>query len=282
MLLLGLLSASILCQDPVEIIRKSTVRDSANYERVKNYTYQERTETREYDRDGKINTSHSKTSEIVILSGQTHKRLIARDDKTLSTSEARREQEKLEKELVKSRDMPAVERARLDKQRAQQRKFLQELPDAFTFKLAGQENVSGRPAWVIEAEPKAGFHAKDSRANLLTNVRGKVWVDQAEYQWVKAEAEVIDTFYLGLMLLRVAPGGHLSYEQTRVNDEVWLPARLSVRVDARVALLKNIRAGIDITYRDYKKFQADSRIITAENPAAKNPAAENQTVGNKP
>jgi hypothetical protein len=257
----AILSASIfapaaVCQDPVEIIRKSTDRDSINYERVQNYTYQERTETREYDKDGKVSATRSRTTEVFTLSGKTHKRLIARDDKGLSTSEARREQEKLDKELAKNRDMPAAERVLLDKERAQHRKFLQELPEAFTFKLAGREDVNGRPAWVVEADPKPGFHPKDSRANLLANIRGKVWVDQADFQWAKAEAEVIGTSYLGLMLLRIAPGGRLSYEQTRINDGVWLPARFSLRADARLALVKNIRAAIDVTYRDYKKLRA--------------------------
>ncbi len=261
----SILASSALCQDPVEIMRKSTERDLTNYERLKKYTYKERNQTRDYEKDGKINSSHSKKDEIIVLSGQTHKRLIARDDKALSSNEARREQQKLDREVDKSRDMPAAEKVRIDKQRAQQRKFLRELPDAFTFKLSGQEDVSGRPAWVVEADPKPGFHPKDSRANLLANIRGKVWVDQAEYQWVKGEAEVIDTFSLGFMLLRIAPGGRISFEQTRVNDEVWLPVRFSLRADARVALVKNIRAAIDVTYRDYKKFQADSRIVAAEN-----------------
>ncbi len=263
----ALLAASIfapaaLCQDPIEIIRKSTERDSTNYERLKNYIYLERAETHEYGKDGTVNSSHSRVSEIMTLSGQTHRRLLARDDKALSPVEAHRERERLDRELAKSRDLSAAEQAKLEKQRAQRRKFLLELPDAFSFKLAGQEKVSGRPAWVIEAEPKPGFKPRDSRASLLANVRGKLWVDQAEYQWVKAEAEVVNTFSFGLLLLRVAPGGHLSFEQTRVNDEVWLPARFSLRADARLALVKNIRAGVDITFLDYKKFQADSRIIT--------------------
>ena len=77
----------------------------------------------------------------------------------------------------------------------------------------------------------------------------------------KAEGEAIDTLSFGFFLFRVAPGATVSFEQTSVNGEVWLPSRISVRAEARIAVLKKMHAEIDITYREYRKFQADSKII---------------------
>ncbi len=54
----------------------------------------------------------------------------------------------------------------------------------------------------------------------------------------------------------MAQGGSLNFEQTRVNDEVWLPSRASIRADARVIYVKKLREEMDITYRDYRKFRA--------------------------
>ena len=86
-------------------------------------------------------------------------------------------------------------------------------------------------------------------------------MDQADYQWVKAEVEVIDPISFGLGLVKLASGAVLNFDQVRVNDEVWLPAHISVRADARLAYLRKLREELDITYRDYQKFQADSRIV---------------------
>jgi hypothetical protein len=36
---------------------------------------------------------------------------------------------------------------------------------------------------------------------------------------------------------------------------------LAVKVDARVALLKEFNLEQDVTYRDYKKFRADTKIV---------------------
>jgi hypothetical protein len=51
------------------------------------------------------------------------------------------------------------------------------------------------------------------------------------------------------------------FEQTRVNDEVWLPKHVSLKVDVRLALLKNFNVAMEQTYRDYKKFRATAKIV---------------------
>jgi hypothetical protein len=245
-------------QDPVDIVRKSLDRDISNFEHLKNYTYQQREEDRDFDGQGKTKKVEIETTEVLILAGHPYERVIGRNDKPLSERDTRKEQEKMDKVLARQ------EKAKLEKRRAETRKFLNELPDAFHFRLVGEEDVSGKRAWVITADPRPDFHPKDMRAKLLSKLRGKLWIDQGEYQWVKVEANVLDTISLGMALFRVAPGGTIAFEQTRVNDEVWLPAHIHVRADARVAYVKKYRTEVDVTYRDYRKFQAESRILTAE------------------
>jgi hypothetical protein len=50
-------------------------------------------------------------------------------------------------------------------------------------------------------------------------------------------------------------------EQTRVNDEVWLPLHITAKIDVRLALVKNFNVGLEQTYRDYKKFRTAARIV---------------------
>lgn len=50
-------------------------------------------------------------------------------------------------------------------------------------------------------------------------------------------------------------------EQMRVNDEIRLPHQLAVKVDFRLALLKNYNVDIEQTFRDYKKFRASSKVV---------------------
>jgi hypothetical protein len=261
--LLLLAAASLRGQDPAEIIRRSVERDWTDFESRKNYTYQQRYEFRELNAEGKIANHHSETKEIVVLGGRPTERLIARNDQKLGEREARREQQKLDREVESRKHESPAELAKYEKQRAEDRRFIRELPDAFVFRLVGTEPVSGQPAWVIEAEPKPGYHPAHARARIFTKVRAKVWIEQNTYHWVKVDAEALDTITFGFGLLRVAPGGMLHFEQTRVNGEIWLPSHALIKADARVALIKKVRAEIEIRYSDYRKFQTDSQVLEA-------------------
>ena len=256
------IAAAASAQDANEIIRRATDRDFTNFENRKNYTYQERTELREFNTKGKLTKTDIQTVEVLILEGQPYERLVARNDQPLSEKDAKKEQAKLDKEVDKRKHQSSAEKAKLDKERLEEQKYLREFTEAFDFKVIGEEPVSGKPAWVISVTPKPGYKPKESDAKMFTKLKGKVWIDKAEYHWVKAEGEAIDTLSFGFFLFRVAPGATVSFEQVSVNGEVWLPAHISVRADARIALLKKMRAEIDITYREYHKFQADSKIVS--------------------
>jgi hypothetical protein len=265
-----LLAAGAFGQDANEIIRRATDRDFTNFENRKNYTYQERTEFRQYNTKGKLSKTEIETSEILILEGQPYERLIGRDDKPLSEKDTKKEQKKLDSEVEKRKHQSASEKAKLDKERIDEQQYIREFTEAFDFKVIGEEPVSGKPAWVISVTPKQGYRPRKSEAKMFTKLRGKVWITKGEYHWVKAEGEAIDTLSFGFFLFRVAPGATVSFEQTSVNGEVWLPSRISVRAEARIAILKKMRAEIDITYRDYRKFQADSKIVAdSTDPPAK-------------
>jgi hypothetical protein len=251
-------------QNALEIMRRSVDHDSTNFERLKDYTYQQRQEQREFDDSGNVKKTETETHDVMMLAGRPYERLIARDDKPLSEREARKEQEKVDRELDRREHMTPADRAKLEKGRQEARKFMNEVPNAFLFRLLGEEKVSEKPAWVIQLDPNPGFHPQDMRAKVLAKLRGKVWIDQTEYQWVKAEMQAVDTLSFGLGQFRVAPGGLLNFEQTRVNGEVWVPTRALIRADARLAYVKKVRAEIEITYRDYKKFQTDSRMVAEQ------------------
>ena len=77
----------------------------------------------------------------------------------------------------------------------------------------------------------------------------------------KIDVQIIDTISWGLVVARVHKGSRVIVENTRVNNEVWLQQRATVKVDARLALLKDFNVEVDVTDRDYKKFRTDTKIV---------------------
>jgi hypothetical protein len=73
---------------------------------------------------------------------------------------------------------------------------------------------------------------------------------------------VVDTISVGLFLVRLAKGSRAAFEQTRVNDEVWLPRRLQVFASARLGLLKVLHIEHEVVYSKCREFQTGSFIIS--------------------
>jgi len=246
---------------PQQIVARSVELDARNYERFKDYTFHQFSNQKQLDKRGKVTGADTELNEVLMLGGRPYSRLLERDGKPLSEKQAAKEQAKLDKEAAKRAKETDRDRAKFEKERLDERRFAREIPDAFNFTLLGEENIEGLPVWKIQAEPKPGFKPRDGRADLLKKVRGTLWIDQAGFQWVKAEIDVIGTISWGFFVLRIPAGAKISFSQMRVNEEVWLPKMVHVRADAKLALLKTYRIDIDVVYSNYRKFRAESQIL---------------------
>lgn len=247
------------------LVRQVADKDIENDKKQADYTYIQREEEHRLDGKGQVKSSESKTEEIMVLYGEQVQRLIAKDDKPLPEKDAAKEEERIRKLTDKRKNESEEQRKKRteaeEKDREDARKFVSEVADAYNFRLIGRESLDGRETYVIDAEPRPDFEPHTKEAKILPKFRFRAWIDQAESQWVKLDAECIDTVSLGWFLARIHKGSRLSIDQTRVNDEVWLPRHVAIKVDVRVALLKNFDVEADVTYRDYKKFRTDTRIV---------------------
>lgn len=258
--------ACLAAQDAREIVRRSLELDRQNQELARNYTYLQRQVERQLDGSGDLKQQTIRTWDVTLQEGSPYRRLVARNDQPLSAEEQQRERDKLLKSIDDRRKETADQRSRRitewERRRQKQREPLLELPDAFDFHLVGEERLNGGDAYVIDAVPKPGYRPKTIAASILPKMNARFWIDRNDYQWIKIDALTLDTVTFGAVLIRIAKGAHIVMEQTRVNGEVWLPKRIALDGSARLFLFKGLHTGIDITYSGYRKFQADSRLLS--------------------
>ncbi|MGO4885114.1 MAG: hypothetical protein ACLP59_30475 [Bryobacteraceae bacterium] len=258
------LAAQDSSPDARAIVRKSVELDQTNWRQMQDYTWTARSTERHFDSDGKVKSTEQSAWETVILDGEPYRRMLERDNRPLSATEQTRQQEKLDKETAKlARETPAERQRRLAEYEARRRKdreFLLQIPDAYDLRMQGEDRVDGRDVWVIAGTPKPGYRAHSSDAKALLKIRGKIWIDKSNYQWVKVEAETTDTISFGLFLARMYPGAKLVFEQTPAGGDLWLPKRLYMKGAGRLGLIKKIAMDEEITWSNYRKFQVDSKI----------------------
>ena len=263
--LLTVFASCGLAQDAREIVRRAVELDRNNWIERADYTWVGHSRERHFDGHDRVTSDRRESWEILILDGLPFTRTLSRDGKPLSEAEQRKQQQKLDKDTARlERETPEEKQKRaaeFEKSRRRERAFLLELPDAFDLHLDGSDTIDGQDVWVISGVPKPGYRAKTRDGAALSKIRGKMWIEKAGNQWVRVEAETIATISFGVFLARLDPGAKLVLEQTRINDELWLPKREYMIGKGRIALLKKVSEDDDITWTDYKKFQVESRIV---------------------
>jgi hypothetical protein len=254
--------------DAHAIMRRAVANDVVNWQAAKDYTFLERVQEDALDNNREVKSSKSETHEIMVLYGEPFERLIAKDDRPLPEKEQKKQDEQFEKETRKrENETPEQRQKRIEKyqkEREDERAFVREILDAYTFTLVGSETLNGRATWVIDGTPRAGFEGKRREARMLTRIKPRFWIDQQDYSWARLRAEITDTLSFGWVVARLHKGTVFEMQQVRVNDEVWLPQRFDVSLDARVALLKGVNEDVHVSYKDYRKFRTDTKISVAE------------------
>ena len=248
-----------------QLLRVVADKHFENQRRRRDYTYIDREVNHSLDGKGEAKSTEVNTYEILEIYGEPVRRLIEKDDKPLNAKEAAKEEEKIQKIIDKRKDESDEDRRKREdkeaKEREDSRRFLREVADAYDFRNVGTDELGGREMWVIDGEPRPGFEPQMKDAKILSKFHGRVWIDKGDLQLAKLDIEALDTVSIGWVLARIHKGTRVMVEQTRVNDEVWLPRHMTFMFDARVALLKGYKIDGDEEYRDYKKFRTSAKIV---------------------
>jgi hypothetical protein len=252
--------------DPAEIIRRVAAHEEENERKKRDYTYEEKVLEKKLDGHGDVKSTETSGFDVMVIYGEHVQRQVSKDDKPLPPKDAAKEEEKIDKLIAKYKNETEDQRTKrlekAEKSRREGRDFVKEIAEAFNFTMLPPETVDGRALYVIQGEPKPGYEPHSKNGKFLTKFRGTILIDQNEYQWVKADLETIDTISFGWFVARLHKGTHLYIEQTRINDEVWLPKLVRLNLGARVALFKDLSYDVTQTYSDYKKFGAQTKIVT--------------------
>lgn len=247
--------------DPREIVGKSIANYENDWNAALAFTYTEQ----DVSKDASGRTKSVEVLQVSPLDGTPYSRTIAKNGHTLEGDEAAKENGKYDKAVEsRGRETPEQHARRVSKYQ-DERGFLREIPDAFDMKLLGHETLDGRANYLIQLTPKADFAAKSKNARMFSNIAGKLWVDEQDLRWTKAEADVINTISIGWVLARIGSGTHITMTQVKVDDEHWMPKEIDVSGAARIMLVKNRTLDETVSYSGYKRVSPEQGTSAAKN-----------------
>ena len=238
--------ASVL--DARDVVLPSVLATERSWAMRDHYTYVERDDDRRLNSVGQVKSETVDVTRMMVVNGARFEQLLEHNGQLPTAKEQKKSDDDLDR---LKRETPDEQTARIRKDQ-ENRAFLNDVLEAFDFRLVGEETVGGRPAYVLHATPHPGYRAHGKYAKMFSRVEGKLWVDKQDFGWIKIDGQVTQSFSLGLILARVERGSHIIMEQTRVGDAVWVPKQIEIRATARILLLKSLDIQRTLTYTDYR------------------------------
>jgi hypothetical protein len=255
----------LAAEDPKEMVRRALTQYVHDNAVERQYTYLQRDDVRMLDGAGKIKHRDLKTFDVTLLEGSRYERLIKRNDQPLSAAEEHEQQEALKRSIDERSKETAWQHsqrmAEWDRKQHERLDEFKEVPDAFDFKLAGEDTIDGVPVWIIDGKPHPGYKPKSKTTGYFLKMQGRMWVTKSDYHAVHIDVVTMEPISIGAFLIRFAKGGHIQVEFTRVNGDVWMPKRVALTGSARVLVVKGYHMDAEFTFSDYKKFSTESRVL---------------------
>jgi len=251
-LVLAMQASSPGQNDVVDIIQRSVEATNRDWKAAPEYDYFQRVQ----EEDG------TKTYDVMMILGSPYERLFAVNGKPLTATQQLEEQEKLAKVIAKRRSESPQERdervANYIKERKRDQSLMQQLTQAFEFKMEGRQKLGTRDVYVLRATPRPGYQPPDMEAEVLTGMQGRLWIDKSTFQWVKVEAQVIHPVTIEGFLARVEPGTRFELEKMPVDDAIWLPKHFGMKSRSKLVFRFAHRTQEQATYWGYRKAAADT------------------------
>jgi hypothetical protein len=235
--------------NPRELVRQSIVNGEKAWRESRAYSYLKLETDKQFGSGGQVKSVDRDLYKIIPVNGDSFQEHIRHDGEPVSADEMRKQEQEL---LRREHETPA-QQAALWQREERDRSYYDEIPNAFDFKIVGQENMPTGPAWILWATPRAGFVPHSRYAHVFPKMEGRLWIDKKDIQWVKADAMATDNIYFGYFIARLSKGSHIVLEQTKLPDGTWVPKLIRAKADARTFFFFNHNFEEDITYSDYHK-----------------------------
>ena len=129
--------------------------------------------------------------------------------------------------------------------------------ERYDFRTVGREDLDGWPTLVFEWRALPGKRELEGDV-VLRALAGRLWVDETEREVVRAEVRNATGIKLMLGLGASVSGLGLVIDFRKIEDGLWLPARVEATIEARVLLLKGFRGRSTTIFSRYRRFGAAS------------------------
>ena len=230
----------------------------------KDYIFREDSVGTERRSDGSAKKSEERAYDIFWIDGVRLARMVRKDGKDLSPDELKKENDRLDKEVARAKER----RAKADQQGKESNSngrdeiTVSRILELGNFSNPRRESVNGRPTIVVDYKGNPTAKSRNQGEAAFKLMGGTIWVDEQDRTIAQLEGHFDEDFKIGAGLVAsVRRGTSFRFHAVRINNEVWLPARVDFQGEARYLLFFSFNGDGYIQASDYRKFKATSTIV---------------------
>lgn len=87
---------------------------------------------------------------------------------------------------------------------------------------------------------------------VLPGMKGKLWIDETSFRWVKVQAEVVKPVSIAGFLARVEPGTRFELQERPITPSTWLARVFTMQSRAKILFLISKSSEANETYFNYR------------------------------
>jgi hypothetical protein len=237
-------------------VRGLLQRQRQTEDRLDQYTYDVLAIREELDDRGGVKKRSTEAFESFHVKGRRVQRKVAENGRPLSAAEQAKEDRRVQEQAAAVRAGTVVTE--------QPRVRLSLVMERYNFETAGREDVGGRPTLVFDFAPLPG--KRDLQGDhVMRQLAGRLWVDEADQQVVRAELRNLGTIKVAAGLGARITGLETRVAFHKVDDAVWLPAAEETVASGRILLVKGFRTRFRREYSRFRRFE----VTTEESPTGR-------------
>jgi hypothetical protein len=219
-----------------------------------NFTFTSAQTVEDIDSNGHVTKTEAQEDDDFFVNGHLIERMVMKNGKPLAGHDEEKETERVTKLVEKAEKTPPDQP--LEGQAISVRRLL----DIMDVRNPRRETYRGRPTIVFDFIGRKNAKTHGLAEDASKKLQGTLWIDEAGLQVAHLEVSFNDKFRVGGGLLAtVDKGTNFRFDQSPVEEELWLPTGAEAMVQGRLLLLKSLRQHITERDYDFKVFRVETQ-----------------------
>jgi hypothetical protein len=230
----------------------------------KDYLYHSVVTAQEIDGHGQVKKTDVTEFDHYWVNGVRVRRMVKKDGKALSAEEISKEDARIDKESAKAherREKADAQNKETDS-RGDQEITVSRLLELGSFTNPRRVELNGRDTIAVDFAGNPKAKTRNRSEDVIRDIVGTAWIDERDHVLARVEGRFVTAFKVGGgLLVDIQKDTRFSWEQTKINDEVWLPVHIEGQGAARMLLFFSFNGSLRAVESDYRKFRTSSTIL---------------------